>query len=164
MAAGDLPANPYSPEQFDVCILDDNWLRSVAQRMDKAVEHAIGTPGLADIETARGVIAAFKRRRDGVDEAFGDAGRGVRTQFVNENGKTIKAGVTLAENGRQVLVWMSSPDSTVENIMTPMEALAYQGLLTKVFNVRDVSTAEIDGDLPPSIHAGDIGKPLNDDF
>lgn len=149
----DFPAHPWDPKQFDIAVQDDDWLDRQAAELDQAVSAAVGTPGLAVIETARGVIAALRRRRSGDAEAFGEPGRGVAATLVNERGNTISVKAEINADGSLVRTIMVGPTSMVENIMTPKEGLAQHGALGKLMGVRDLATVELDG---PESYSTDI--------
>ena len=141
----DFPAHPWDPKQFDIAVQDDDWLDRQAAELDQAVSAAVGTPGLAVIETARGVIAALRRRRSGDAEAFGEPGHGVSATLVNERDKPITVKAERNAEGSLVRTIMIGPDSMVENIMTPNEALTQHGALGKLLGVRDLTAVELDG-------------------
>lgn len=140
-----LPEHPWDPKQFDLGVQDDVWLDRQMAELDKAVGAAVGTSGLAVLETARGVIAALRRRRSGEDEAFGEiGGPGVESTFVNERGNTITVRAERNAAGDLVRTIMIGPMSMVENIMTPKEALVLHSVLEKTMGVRAIPAEMLD--------------------
>lgn len=149
-----LPEHPWDARQFDLAVQDDEWLDRQAAELDKAVAAAVGTSGLAVIETARGVIAALRRRRSGEDEDFGPiGGAGVSSTFVNERDNTITVRAERNAAGDLVRTIMIGPMSMVENIMTPKEALVLHAVLEEVMGVRAIPDEVLDGEEPATPYA-----------
>lgn len=157
--ADTLPADPWNEEQFDLVIQDDEWLDRFAARLDRAVEHAVGTSGLSVIESARGVIAALRRRRSGEADDFGEPVERSTVRFTNEKGTPIRAGFEQSSKDPMLVrLWMESPTSRVENTMTHAEALAIWTLLQRRYKVGPaMSAAELDAshDLPEKMDVRD---------
>lgn len=162
--ADSLPADPWSDAQFDLVVTDDVWMDRFHARLDRAVEHAVGTSNLGTIETARGVVAALRRRRNGEDADFGDVEDSSTVTFRNELGNPIRAGIARSKKDpRLIRLWMESPTSRVENIMTNAEGLGLHTLLQSLFKVGPAQTAaDLDADLPPQVDVRDWVASIQD--